>query len=327
VQGQAVASPQGQVIVDLKDYLQHETISRLFLRVRGTVNQNGAAGGAGVATGRDNPEALIVNVTARHTPALGVVSKNALTPRGFIAQGKFDRGYAITGTALTDPNTAAVFTPSVDYILPLVFKMPGATNPIEWALPMSAFSSYQLTVTVGGKEQLFSGGTTTWDPSGLNIELWADIDDGVAGVFHLLEEFEQTVPILATQPDFQILLEKGFYYTHLLFIANTANARDNTVINGITVQSAGRVWTPQGDKNAPVIQRWNRESHVVNAAEDLNGIYFIPALRDGMFTRAIDATLDRVECKLDVTFGAGPTNIIVRARRISPQALQVRKAA
>jgi hypothetical protein len=45
-----------------------------------------------------------------------------------------------------------------------------------------------------------------------------------------------------------------------------------------------------------------------------------------MYTRAIDATVDRVECKLDVTFGAGPTNIIVRARRIQPQALQVKAA-
>src|SRR5215472_428956 len=121
VQGQAVSSPQGQITVDLKDYLQHETISRLFLRVRGTINQAGQASGAGAATGRDNPEALIVNVTARHSPALGVVSKNSLTPRGFIVQGKFDRGYAITGTALTDPNSAGTVTPSVDYILPIVF--------------------------------------------------------------------------------------------------------------------------------------------------------------------------------------------------------------
>ena len=129
-----------------------------------------------------------------------------------------------------------------------------------------------------------------------------------------------------TQPDLQVILEKGFQYTHLLFIAQTANAKDNTLINGITVQSAGRVWTPQGDKNAQMLQNWNRETHVNNAAESLVGTYFIPALRDGMASRGIDASQDRVEIKLDVTFGAGPSQILIRGRRIIPQALSVAPA-
>jgi len=41
----------GQVKGDLKDYLQHETISRLYVAVTGTINQNGAASSAGAATG------------------------------------------------------------------------------------------------------------------------------------------------------------------------------------------------------------------------------------------------------------------------------------
>ena len=109
-----------------------------------------------------------------------------------------------------------------------------------------------------------------------------------------------------TQADLQILLERGFIYTHLLFIAQTANAKDNTLINGITVQSAGRSWTPQGDKNAPMIQRWNQETHVSNPAESLAG-HFIPALRDGLVSRGVEALNDRVEIKLDVTLGAGPS--------------------
>src|SRR5258708_22573754 len=112
-----------------------------------------------------------------------------------------------------------------------------------------------------------------------------------------------------------------------MFVAETATAKDNTIINNINVQSAGRVWTPAGDNNAPLIQRWSRESHVLNAAESLTGTYFIPLLRDGMASRSLDATSDRVEVKLDVTFGAGPSRIIVRARRIVPHALQVKPAA
>ena len=318
--GAAVSSAQGQVIFDLKDFLQTETISRLFVRVRGNVVIAGA--GAGVATGRDNPESLLINVTARHTPALGVVSKNSLTPRGIIQQSIFDRGYGIHSTVVAD----AAGTSAVDYWLPLNFKMPGAVNPVEWGLPLALFTSYQLTVTTGGREQLFTGGTNTWDPTGLVVELWADFDAGVAGAFHLVEEFEQVVPVLQTQADLQVILERGFTYTHLLFIAQTANAKDNTLVNGITVQSAGRVWTPQGDKNAQMIQNWNRETHVNNAAESLVGTYFVPALRDGMASRGIDASADRVEIKLDVTFAAGPSNVIIRGRRIQQSALQVKAA-
>jgi len=321
VAGAASVSPQGQATIDLKDFLQKETISRLLVRIRGSVVIAGA--GAGVATGRDNPESLVVNITARHAPALGVVSKDSLTPRGIIQQGIFDRGYAIHGTAITD----AAGTTQVDYWLPLNFKMPGSVNPIEWGLPLALFSSYQLVLTVGGREQLFTGGTNTWDPTGLVIEIWADFDAGVAGSFHLVEEFEKVIPVVQTQTDLQIVLERGFTYTHLLFIANTANAKDDTVINGITVQSAGRVWTPQGDKNAQMIHDWNRETHVNNAAESLVGTYFIPALRDGMASRGIDAMQDRVEVKLDVTLGGGPSNVIVRGRRIQQQALQVQPAA
>jgi hypothetical protein len=320
VAGPQAVSAQGQVTIDFKDFLQTETISRAMVRVRGNVIVAGA--GAGVATGRDNPESLVVNVTARHTPALGVVSKNSLTPRGIIQQGIFDRGYSIHSTAIAD----AAATVPVDYWLPLNFKMPGSVNPIEWGLPLALFTSYQLVLTVGGREQLFTGGTNTFDATGLVIELWADYDAGVAGAFHLVEEFEQVVPVLQTQADLQVILERGFTYTHLLFVAQTANAKDNTLINGITVQSAGRVWTPQGDKNAPMIQSWNRETHVNNAAESLVGTYFVPALRDGMASRGIDASADRVEIKLDVTFGAGPSNVIIRGRRIQQSALQVKAA-
>jgi hypothetical protein len=327
VAGAAISSPQGQVTFDLKDYLQTETIARLLVRVKGTINVNApGAGTNGVASGRDNPESLVVNLSARHTPALGVVSKNNLSPRGFTQMGIFDRGYSIRGTALTDPTTAGATQQTVDFSLPVNFKMPGSVHPVEWGLPLTLFTSYQLAINCGGREQLFSGGTNTYDPTGLVVELWADFDAGVAGTFHLVEEFEQVVPVTQTQADLQILLERGFIYTHLLFIAQTANAKDNTLINGITVQSAGRSWTPQGDKNAPMIQRWNQETHVSNPAESLTGTYFIPALRDGLVSRGVEALNDRVEIKLDVTLAGGPSNVLIRGRRVIPQSLNVGQA-
>jgi hypothetical protein len=323
IQGAASVANPGQLKVDLKDVLQHETVSRLMVRVFGTINEVFVAVGA--ATGRDNPEALIVNVTAQSAPALGLISKNNLTARGMLQMGIFDRGYSFHATPIVDLGASGPAL--VDFTFPLQFKQPGSVNPIEWGLPMALFTSYVLTINFGGREQLFAGGTNTWDLSGLVVEVWADYDDGVAGNFHLIEEFEVIQPVLQTQSDLQVLLQEGFYYTHLLFIAQTANAKDDTLINGITVQSAGRVWTPQGDKNAKIIQRWNRETHVNAAAESLVGTYFIPALRDGMYTRAIDATISRLEIKLDVTLGGGPSNVIIRGRKLVPKALQVLPAA
>jgi len=327
VAGAAISSPQGSVTFDLKDYLQTETISRLFVRVVGTLNVN-APGAAtnGAATGRENPEALVLNITARHNPALGVVSKNNLSSRGIIQQSIFDRGYSIHGTALTDPTVAGATQQAVDFSLPLNFKMPGAVHPVEWGLPLALFTSYQLVINCGGREQVFSGGTNTFDPTGLVVEIWADFDAGVAGTFHLVEEFEQVIPVTQTQADLQVLLERGYFYTHLLFVGQTANAKDDLLINGITVQSAGRNWTPQGDRNAKMLKRWNQETHVSNPAESLAGTYFVPALRDGMVSRGIEAQNDRVEIKLDVTLAGGPSNVLIRGRRVVPQALQVSAA-
>jgi hypothetical protein len=73
IAGAAVSAAPGQVVFDLKGFLQTETISRLIVRVRGSLVIAGA--GAGAATGRDNPESLVTNITWRHNPALGVVSK------------------------------------------------------------------------------------------------------------------------------------------------------------------------------------------------------------------------------------------------------------
>lgn len=321
VRGAQVANGTQTIRFDLKDYLQKELVAMLLFRVVGSIVVAGA--GAGVATGNDNPESLIVDITARHSPTLGLVSKNALTPRGMIQQGIFDRGYSIHGTTIAD----AAATPAVDYQLPMLFKQPGSVNPVEWGLPMSLFTSYEFQVRCSGREQLFTGGTNTWDPTNLALEVWADYDYGVAGTFNAVEEFERTIDILSTKPDLQDFLEKGFIYTHLLYIAERDNVKDDTLINNIVVQGGGRIWTPQGDKNAPLIQRWSRERYVNSAAEALTGTYFVAALRDGMYTRAIDALQDRLEQKFDVTLGAGTTRRIrIHGRRIVPKALQVRAA-
>ncbi len=318
---QSSASPQ-PVLIDLKDTLQKETLSLLMARIVGNVTVVGAA--PGVATGKQNPEGLLINVVGKTNPSLGVQNKNSLTPRGIIRKDIFERGYSILGTPLTD----AAGVQAVDFVIPLRYKQPGAVNPAEWALPLSMFEQYTLNFTFGGREQLFSGGTPpTWDLSALRLELWADFDLGIGGGFHVVEEVEQSIPVLQTQADLQVFLERGYIYTFLAFRAERDNVLVDDIINSITVQSAGRVWTPQGDGNAALIHRWNRETHVNNAAESLTGNYFIPALRDGMYKRAIDALESRVEIKLDVTLGGGATRaVILNYKRILPLALNVGEA-
>src|SRR6266568_1277499 len=145
--GAGVTTPVNQVIVDLKDFLQREIVSRVLVRAQGNVTVAGA--GPGTPTGRDNPEAIIVNLNARHAPTLGVQSKNNITSRGIIQQGIFDRGYSIHAPAIAD--AAAVV--AVDFQLPLMFKQPGSVNPIEWGLPLSLFEQYQIIVNAGGRDK------------------------------------------------------------------------------------------------------------------------------------------------------------------------------
>src|SRR5258708_12767144 len=149
---------------------------------------------------------------------------------------------------------------------------------------MSLFTSYEFQVRCTGREALLTGGTNTWDPTTLALEVWADYDYGVAGTFNAVEEFERTIDILSTKPDLQDFLEKGFYYTHLCYIAERDSVKDDTLINSLTIQSAGRIWTPQGDKNYPLIQRSNRERFVTSAASYLSRTIFIPPLPAAIHT-------------------------------------------
>lgn len=318
IQGaQGSASPI-PLLLDLKDVLQSQVLDMILVRVVGNVVVAGA--GPGTATGKENPEALITSVRGITSPSLSVIRQGDLTARGIVSMGLFDRAYRIQHADVAD----AAGTTAIDFFLPLRFKQPGSVNPIEWSLPLSAFDQYNLTINCGSRDQLFTGGTNTWDLSGLRVEVWASFDLGIAGGFHTVEEFEDEKPFTASDSAFQIFLKQGFQYTHLLFRAERDNALVNDIINSITVESAGRVWTPHGDANALAIQRWNRETHVNSAAEALTGLYFVPLLRDGMYKRAVDASDQRIEVKLDLTLGGGTTRkVIVQGRRIIPLNTQI----
>lgn len=310
-------TPQS-VRFDLKRFLTDEIVSGLYVRVAGNITKAGA--GDGAATGKENPEALIARIMARSTPSLGTISKSALSARGIVMQGLFDRGFAILETDVTD--SAEVV--AVDIKLPLTWKKPGARLPIEFGLPLKAFQSYEIEVLCGGREQLFTGGTTTWDLSALAVELWADFDRGVGGKFHLTEEFEEVVPVLQTRANLPVDLPEGYVYDSLLFMAERDEVLVADIINSISIESAGRVWLPFGQGNAAMLQRHNLEQHFTNASETQTGLYYFAGVRDGMVSRAPDMKLVKPDVKLDVTLGAGTVRrVVVHGRRLIPLALIV----
>jgi hypothetical protein len=319
----SVHNPQ-QTTFNLKDSLgAEEVVSDLFLRVVGTIVKVGAA--AGTATGKENPEGIIRSVTLKSSPSYGVVTKNALTARVSIAQGIFDRGFSIRTTDLTD---AAGGVTAVDFSIPLRCKERQASRPIEFALPVSFFDELQVVVDCGGRDRLFTGGTPpTWDLTGLALEVWAYVDKHVAqSAYHLVEEFEQSIPVLATQKDLKVSLPSGYVYTSLMLLAERDDVVDDAIINDIGVTSGGREWIRSGFNNAGMIRRVNLES--VLPSEALTGLYYLSLLADGMVSRALDATQEKAELILDVTLGSGTIrNVTMRARRIKPHYLRQTDAA
>lgn len=315
----SVASSHGTINLpfDLKDVLQTPVLGKLMIRVVGNITIAGA--GAGVATGRDNPTALLPNFTLQTTPSMGVIAVNNMSPAGLKDLTMVDRGYDISPAAIVD----AAGVVAVDFSHVLNFRLP-SYNSIEWGMPLSMYTNALLTLNVGGRDQLFTGGVNTWDLSGLRIELWADFDNDVSTAFHVVETFERTFNITASQSDFDInKLEPGYIYTHLLFRTERDNLRVNDILNSITIRGAGREWLPQGDGNALQIQRWNRENTFIDPAVSQTGRYYIPALRGGQYTNGIDALDSQLEVKCDVTFGAGVQKLFVVGRRIIPQKLLI----
>src|SRR5260370_24174621 len=100
------------VFLDLKDFVQKETIARGFIRIVGNIIIAGP--GPGVATGRDT-EQLIPNVINTPAPSLGILHLNNVNGRDFQDMGSFDKGFSFRAPSIAD---AAGPTPGY-FLLPL----------------------------------------------------------------------------------------------------------------------------------------------------------------------------------------------------------------
>lgn len=325
IQGAQVSAGPTPVPIEITQYAQEDTFDRLIIEVKGNVTVAGG-GAAGTATGAPNPHGLMNKLILQTQPQYnGVVPFNNVSARTLLTDSALAHGYFINTTEAAIPDAAGVY--AVDFFLELWFKRPNVRKGIQWAFFLQKYTSALLTMNFGGREQLFTGGTNTWDLSALQIFLWADSDLGVqSDEIHASELFEQTYPITAAQSDFPIdTLPPGYLYTDLYFQTEVAGALSNAVLNNIDVEGGGRIWLPQGDTNAGFVQHEVTIPEFNDQAQNVTGLYLL-SLRDGMYTRAIDALTAPITIKLNVNAPGGSQLVRLGCRRMIPGAVQKRVA-
>lgn len=321
VTGASTGSGPTPVPIEITQYAQEDVFDRLILRVVGNVVVAGG-GVSGTATGQPNPHGLLNKLTLQTQPQYrGVLPFNNVSARTLLTDAAFSRGFFLNTIEPAIPDVAGTYP--VDFYIELFFKRPNVRKGIQWALYLQKYTSALLTANFGGREQLFTGGTNTWDLTNLTIQLWADSDLAVqASDIHASEVFEQTYVVPASQVDFPIdTLPPGYLYTDFYFQTEQDGVLVNTILNNIDIEGGGRVWVRQGDANAKFIQSRVTRFALNDQTQDVTGLYVIP-LRDGMYTRAVDALTAPITIKLDVTKQGTVTLIRLGCRRMIPMAVQ-----
>lgn len=316
--GANVASSPVPLPIEITQYAQNDVFDRIIIEVVGNVIVAGS--GAGTATGAPNPHGLLNRLNLQTQPQYkSVIPMNNVSARSLLHDAAFARGFYDNSVPI--PDVAGTY--AVDFFIEMYFKRPKVRKGIQYALNLAKYTSALITAQFGGREQLFTGGTNTWDVSGLSIKFWADSDFAVTNsAIHASELFEQTYAITATQSDYPIdTLPPGFIYTDLMFNAEVNGALSNLVISNIDVEGGGRVWVRQGDNNASFIQTRITQDEFNDQNQSVNGIYLLP-LRDGMFTRGIDALTAPITIKLNVAYQNAPTTIRLTGRRMIPGGVQ-----
>ena len=335
IAGANVSSTPASTPIELTKYAQEDVFSRIVVHVVGNIIIAGS--GPGTATGKDNPEGLLTQAMLTTTPQVtGITPINTLSARGLLYENMIERGYLLK--AATVPDTAA--TVPVDFHYIFNFNRKRSRKGIEFSFAIEKYTSALLTLTFGGREQLFSGGTNTWNLSGLTVEIYADSNfalDATKVNIHAHELFENVYPIVATQSDFPIdTLPSGYLYTDMIFLTEYNNVltlddptSGNPIVSNFDIEGGGRVWLSSGDNNADIVNTdWTQE--LVQTGQTLTGIY-VPCsiIREKMFSRMIDALLAPITLKLSVQAPTSPNFINIRlvGRRMIPDAVHSASAS
>lgn len=319
----AKATGVGKVLFDLVRNGIRASVDTLSIRLVGTVTVAGAGGGT--ASGAYNPNGLLVSANLQTSPTVAQlvpinnVTSRILTIDRALRQGAFQFGAALTDAAGAQP---------LDEWFHFTFKRNRARKGIEFDLPMDRWTSALLTLQLGTIDQLFTGSASTYDMTGVSVELWADLDvDCNPDNIHMVEMFEIPINITASNAALDINnLPQNCIYDDLIITAEDNGALSDSIINNIAINSGGRNWLLQDVDNSGggatagfIRERWTRPLfNDPTTQTNLKGIYVIP-MRDGMWSNGLEALNTPLDIKLNVTFTAGHTQLVrIGGRKVFP---------
>jgi len=302
------------VNLDLLKVIQEDTLDTLSVRLVGPVVVAGA--GPGTPSGMFNPQGLVNLSTLNTSPqASGLIPVNAVSARTLVVDFGVINHFFPNFTPIVD----VAGTQQIDFFLHYQFKRGDCRQGIEFAHPLKNWKTDLLTLAMGTRDQLFTGGTNTWDMSGVTIEFWADMDvDTQPDNVHAFEIFEQIFNITASNANFLInQLPAGCFYDNLYFMTENAGALVDGVISNIDIDGAGRFWLPQGENNANFVRNLYTRQAFYDPNQSLTGILVVP-LRDGLWSRGIDATSQPIVIRLNVTSLSATTILRLGGRKLVP---------
>ena len=322
---------QQQLLVDLKQLIGPQAVANLYVRIVGTATIVGA-NPPGTATGQDNPEALLQQVNLTTTPALptsnGQVPINRVSQRGVRIFSDRNRGFASKLAPITDVAGAK----AIDVWYELPFKRNHVIQPGEYDLTLGSYQQALLTLNMGNYASLFTG-TNTLDTTGLQIQIWADIDDSrgsnyVPDLVHAVSWFENIYPVSASGKLVINNLPTGVRFSDLLFLTEEANVLSAGIVTNFEIYSGSERWFYPGQANAAFINEilgYRHSRWITDPAFAPAGIYAFDS-RDGRFSKSLDAMNTPLIVNLDVLAGAA-TQVRLVGHAIIPGGVAINKQA
>jgi hypothetical protein len=326
-------TPNNPIVINLQQQgVTTDFVDEIEVEVVGTLNSG--AGAAGTATGKTNPEDILINATLQTNPVVATcLPINNATGRSLLVDDAFMFGNFRRGPAIQD----GVGNETVSARWHLHFRRHGVRKGVEYGLDMTRYTGAILTLRFGDQTTLFTGSANTWDMTVLTVNVYVISAFNVQpDQIHSHELFEQTYPITQTQSDFLINnLSPGFLYTDFYYMLERNNLLVNDALLNIDIEGGGRTWLPQGDNNAEFLQKSvtlrNFDGSVVSPDDPslntntnvITGIYGLSLKnQSGMYSRAVDSLTSQIISKLSVVFAnTGPQLLRLAGRRVVPGAV------
>lgn len=182
----------------------------------------------------------------------------------------------------------------------LPFAMPRSIREIDTLLPSGKLSTLELRITFGPKAAMMSTEATAYAITGaVDVHVNESIRmDGKDEPYATYKELYIEKDIVATTPEFQILLPVGNRYRGFLIEVESSGEMVNTVLNKVTIKSGTDVYKAI---DFDALQGENLIKYDL-AAQTFVGYGYVDFCEEGRMVDALNATrLSSLEMILDVT--------------------------